>query len=141
MACAAADIVRDAGEPYDGFIDEYRLRLDVADRLRGEVESMNVDNLVVRPQRRLVERWRAGDAWKSLTSADLEELAHELATLPNELPTEEEDAKRFDSRMRRLQLARLQGDGRFAKLAEQLRKIAALLEEKKNIPIIRTEPR
>jgi type I restriction enzyme, R subunit len=135
----AADKIRDAGEPYEGFVDEYRLRLDIADRLRSEVEAMNVENFVVRPQRRLVEKWRAGESWKSLTSTDLEELARELAQLPNELPTEEEEAKQFDSLMLRLQLARLQGDHRFLKLAEQLRKIAALLEEKRNIPMIRAE--
>jgi len=135
-----ADEVRDAEEPYEGFVDEYRLRLEVTSRLRSEVEAMNVDNFVVRPQRRLVEKWRTSDAWKNLTSADLEELAHGLASLPNELPGEEEDAKRFDSLMLRLQLARLQGDHRkFEKLAEQLRRIAGLLEEKKNIPMIRAE--
>ncbi len=131
--------VEEADAPYEGFLDEYHLRFDVADRLRSEVEAMNVDNFVVRPQRRLVEKWRAVDRWKNLTSADLEELARELASLPTELPTEEEDAKRFDSLMLRLQLARLQGDHRFVKLAEQLRKIAGLLEEKKNIPMIRAE--
>ena len=131
--------VAEAAEPYDGFLNEYRLRFDVADRLRSEVGAMNVDNFVVRPQRRLVEKWRVVNAWKSLTSADLEELAHELASLPNELPSEEEDAKRFDSLMLRLQLARLQADHRFVRLAEQLRKIAGLLEEKKNIPMIRAE--
>jgi type I restriction enzyme R subunit len=136
---AAAGNVAEAAEPYAGFLDEYHLRFDVADRLRGEVEAMNVDNFVVRPQRRLVEKWRTVNAWKSLTSADLEDLARELASLPNELPAEEEDAKRFDSLMLRLQLARLQADHRFVRLAEQLRKIAGLLEEKKNIPMIRAE--
>jgi type I restriction enzyme, R subunit len=135
----AADEARDAAEPYEGFLSEYRLRLELADRLRTQVEAMNVDNFVVRPQRRLVEKWRGVEAWKSLTTADLDELARELASLPNELPTEEEEAKRFDSLMLRLQLARLQGDHRFVRLAEQLRAIAGLLEEKKNIPMIRAE--
>jgi type I restriction enzyme R subunit len=136
---AAANMVRDSGEPYAGFLEEYTLRLDVADRLRAEVDAMNVDNFIVRPQRRLVEKWRSGESWRSLTSADLAELARALAPLPNELPSEEEEAKRFDSLMLRMQLARLQGDHRFARLAEQLRQIAALLEEKKNIPMIRAE--
>lgn len=135
----AADEVRDAAEPYEGFLNEYRLRLDVAERLRGEVDAMNVDNFVVRPQRRYVEKWRGPEVWTNLTSADLEELARELASLPNELPSEEEDAKRFDSLMLRLQLARLHGDHRFLTLSEQLRSIAGLLEEKKNIPMIRAE--
>lgn len=134
-----ATAVADAGEPYEGFLDELRVRLEVADRLRSEVEAMNVDNFVVRPRRRFVEKWQAVSSWKKLTSADLEELARELAALPNELPTEEEEAKRFDALLLRLQLARLQGDHRFLRLAEQLRKIAGLLEEKKNIPMIRAE--
>jgi len=47
--------------------------------LHGEIEAMNVDNFVVRPRRRLVEKWRVADRWKELSSADLEELARELA--------------------------------------------------------------
>ena len=136
---AAADMIGDFGEPYDGFIEEHLLRLDVADRLRTEVDAMNIDNFIVRPQRRLVEKWRSGESWATLTSGDLEELARAIAPLPNELPSEEEDAKRFDSLILRLQLARLQGDHRFVRLAEQLRQIAGLLEEKKNIPMIRAE--
>src|SRR5205085_12001014 len=51
--------VEDRAEPYEGFSDEYHLRFEVSDRLRGEIEAMNVDNFVVRPQRRLVVQWRA----------------------------------------------------------------------------------
>ncbi len=92
----------------------------------------------LRPRRawRLVEKWCAADAWKTLTTADLEEIAHEIASLPSELPAEEEEAKRFHALMLRLQLARLRGDHSFTKLAEQLREIAGLLEEKANIPMM-----
>lgn len=125
--------------PYEGFVDEYQLRLDVGGRLREEITAMNVDNFIVSPQRKFVEKWREPGVWTTLSAADIDELARELASLPNELPSEEEDAKRFDALMLRLQLARLQGDARFVKMAEQLRRIAALLEEKKNIPMIRAE--
>jgi type I restriction enzyme R subunit len=136
---AKPEVVQDAPEPYHGFLDEYRLRADVASRLQSEVEAMNVDNFVVRPRRRLVEKWRQSEAWQKLTSADLEEIAHEIASLPSEVPSEEEEAKRFDALMLRLQLARLRGDHAFTKLAEQLREIAGLLEEKANIPMIRAQ--
>lgn len=134
-----ADKVRDRGEPYEGFIDELQVRLDLADALRAGIEAMNVENFIVRPQRRYVEKWRERDAWKDLSADDVTEIARELASLPTELPSEEEDAKRFDSLMLRIQLAHLHGDSRYAKLAEEVRKIAALLEEKKNIPMIRAE--
>jgi type I restriction enzyme R subunit len=67
------------------------------------------------------------------------EPAHELAGLPSELPSEEEEAKRFDLLLLRLQLTRFHGDHGFLKLAEQLGAIAGLLEEKANIPMIREQ--
>ncbi len=126
----------DSGEPYDGFLAEYAVRLGVADTLQAEVAAMNVENFIVRAKRRLVEKYRDPDAWNPLTSSALEELAHEVAGLPSELPSEEEEAKRFDVLMLRLQLARIRGDHSFIALSERLKKIAGLLEEKSNIPMI-----
>ncbi len=57
---------------------------------------MNVNNFVVRPKRRLVEKYQKPAAWESLTPEALGELAHELAGLPAELDAEDEEAKRFD---------------------------------------------
>jgi type I restriction enzyme R subunit len=39
---------------------EAALRLDTAELLRNEVSGMNVDNFLVRPQRKLVERYAEG---------------------------------------------------------------------------------
>ena len=40
-----------------------RASADIAELLRAEVAAMNVDNFVVRPHRRLVERYREPEAW------------------------------------------------------------------------------
>jgi type I restriction enzyme R subunit len=136
-SAGVSGVVHEVHEPYEGFTEESWLRRQTAGRLQFEVESMNVDNFLVRAHRKVVEKWRSPDSWKQLTSSDLEELAHELASLPSELPDDQEEAKRFDALMLRLQLARLRGDHAFLKLETQLREIAGLLEEKANIPMIR----
>ncbi len=130
---------RDKAEAYEGYISEYALRLNVATTLHQEVAAMNVSNFIVRPKRKLVETYSGFDAWAALTDAQRAELSHEIAGLPTELPSEEEEAKRFDFLMLRLQLARIRGDHSFVRLAEQLRAIAGLLEEKANIPMIREQ--
>ncbi|HXI13236.1 MAG TPA: DEAD/DEAH box helicase family protein [Thermoanaerobaculia bacterium] len=132
-------LAADFDEPYTGFAGEYLLRHDVAAALHAEVAAMNVENFVVRPKRRLVEIYSRSESWTRLSPAARAELAHEIAGLPSELPAEEEEAKRFDLLMLRLQLARLRGDHGFVRLSAQLRGIAGLLEEKVNIPMVREQ--
>jgi len=100
---------------------------------------MNVDNFVVRPHRRLVEKYRAPEAWTSMDGAAVSELTHEIAGLPTELPGEDEQAKRFDLIVLRLQLARLGAGAGFERLRDRVREIAAALEEKSTIPMIREQ--
>ena len=113
------------------------LRHALADFLRAQVDGMNVDNFIVRPRRRLVERFREGHAWIGLSDEDAVVLSRELARLPTARIDDDEEAKRFDLLMLRLQLARLRADPVFQKLRDQVRAIAASLEEKISIPMIR----
>ena len=46
---------------------------------------MNLDNFVVRPKRRLVEKYAKPEAWAALSAEAVAELAHEVAGLPSEL--------------------------------------------------------
>ena len=64
--------------------------------LHGQVAAMNLDNFVVRPKRRLVERFAKPHAWTVLNKESLAELAHEVSGLPSEQEAEDEEAKRFD---------------------------------------------
>ncbi len=118
-------------------IDE--LDKEISERLRTEIEAMNVDNFVVRPHRKLVEKFREPATWEELESDDFDELDHILSGLPNELDSEDETAKRFDLLTLRLQLAVLTKDFSFIKLRDQVKEIASRLEEKASIPMVRDQ--
>ena len=98
---------------------------------------MNIDNFIVRPKRRLVEIYRNPDSWKKIGAEQRRELSEQVAGLPSELPSEDEEAKRFDLLMLRLQLAVLRTDPVFAKLRDQVISIADALEAQSSIPMIR----
>lgn len=123
----------------DGATAEALLRRDVVALLRGEVAAMNLDNFVVRPQRRLVERYAQAEAWVELKPDALVELAHGVAGLPSEQVPEEEEAKRFDLLLLKLQLAHLRAEPAFTRLSQQVRIIAGLLAEKASIPMVQKE--
>ena len=123
----------------EGKDDESGLRAEIAEALRAEVAAMNLDNFVVRPKRRLVEKYKETDAWKELTPEAQGELANEVAGLPAELEAEDEEAKRFDLLILNLQLAVLRSEPAFTRLRDQVKAIAGLLEEKAAIPMVQQE--
>jgi type I restriction enzyme, R subunit len=100
---------------------------------------MNLDNFIVRPQHQLVESYAQFDNWKTLQPEQINNLAQRVAGLPTELPAEDEEAKRFDLLMLRLQLARLNAEPEFDRLSQQVKAIATALEGQDSIPIIREQ--
>ena len=100
---------------------------------------MNLDNFVVRPRRRLVEKYAKPESWVSLPAEALTELSHEVAGLPSELAPENEEAKRFDLLALSLQLSLLRHEPGFARLCDRVKQIAGLLEEKATIPMVRVQ--
>jgi type I restriction enzyme R subunit len=126
------------GEPLRGE-HEPDLRDDTANTLRSEVAAMNVDNFIVRPQRQLVEKYSKPEPWRTLDDGAVDELAHQVAGLPTELPADPEEAKRFDLLILRLQLALLRGEPSYDRLSKQVRAIAGLLEEKATVPLVKNE--
>ena len=115
------------------------LRRDLATLLHSEVVAMNVENFIVRPQRRLIEKYATAEAWQALGDDALHELAANVAGLPAELDAEDEEAKRFDVLILNLQLMRLRSEPGFARLQEQLKNIAGLLEERQAIPMVKDQ--
>jgi type I restriction enzyme R subunit len=115
------------------------LREEVADRLRQEVEKMNVNNFIVRPKRKLVEKYGDGKAWQSLSDEQRSELVDEVAGLPSELIDDDQEAKQFDLLILRLQLAVLRHEKAFMRWSEDVREIAGALEEKASIPMVRQQ--
>ena len=126
-------ILHEAAEPLAS------LRGETATLLRGEVAAMNVQNFIVRPHRRIVEKYAAPDAWTTLSPEAHGELAHHVAGLPAETDPEDEEAKRFDLLMLNLQLAQLRSEPAFARLRDQVKAIAGLLEEKASIPMVQEQ--
>ncbi len=115
------------------------LRRDTAEMLRAEVSAMNVHNFIVRPRRRLVEKYAGEEAWRSLSVESLGELTKEVAGLPSEMESEDEEAKRFDLLILKLQLTQLRSELGFGRLRDQVKAIAALLEEKATLPVIQQQ--
>jgi len=133
------DAVGEVAEVYADPRNERELRTSLADLLRTEVAAMNFDNFVVRPHRRMVEKFSQADAWQSLAPDEFRELLRNVAGLPSELEAEGEEAKRFDLLLLNLQLAVLRAEPAFERLCEQVKGIAGLLEEKSSIPLVRDQ--
>jgi type I restriction enzyme R subunit len=130
---AVESVVKNAGET------DKDVRRAVAELLQREVAGMNIDNFVVRPHRRLVEKYAKPEAWVILAAEALGELSREVAGLPTELDPENEEAKRFDLLALSLQLALLRAAPGFMRLRDRVREIAGLLEEKSAIPMVREQ--
>ena len=100
---------------------------------------MNLDNFVVRPRRRLVEKYAKSESWVSLPAETLTELSRKVAGLPSELDPENEEAKRFDLLVLSLQLSLLRHEPGFARLCDRVKQVAGLLEEKSAIPMVQDQ--
>jgi len=100
---------------------------------------MNLENFIVRPKRKLIEKYSKPDTWIRLSSGEMAELSHEVAGLPSELEPEAEEAKRFDLLLLNIQLALLRAEPSYERLINQVRDIAGLLEEKSAIPMVREQ--
>ena len=119
---------------------EEDLRRALASGLHHEVEAMNLDNFIVRKARKQVEQFREVAAWEELTEEKRQELIEHVAGLPSSAAEDEEDAKRFDLTMLRLQLALLNAQtDQFARLKKQVIAIAEALEAQSTIPMIREQ--
>ena len=134
-----AQRVQEPAASYDAVMTEEHLRHALAELLRAQVAAMNLDNFFIRPRRRLVEKYARSEAWSVLNEEDFGILACDVAGLPSELVDEDEEAKRFDLLMLRLQLSLLRVEPGFEQWRDQVRAIAALLEEKSSIPMVREQ--
>lgn len=131
--------VREMGEaasPPDLRAQHKELRRELVNRLREEVAGMSPDNFLVRPKRRLVEKYASEEAWTKLGLEAHTELIEEIAGLPSSLVDDDLEAKQFDLLILRTQLAVLRADRSFDRLRESVVQIAGLLEELSNVPMV-----
>jgi type I restriction enzyme R subunit len=132
----------DGTEPPEGSGDQTEpgLRFDTARQLHTAVAGMVLDNFLVRPHRKLVEKYSQWSAWTPMTLEAAGEVAENLAGLPTTHKDSDEDAKRFDLLILRRQLADLQGDtGASDRLRLRVQEIATGLLGKTTIPAVAAE--
>jgi len=131
--------VREPAPIYGEPKTDEEVRRTVAQLLQREVAAMNLNNFIVRPHRRVVEKYTKPEAWIALATEALAELSHEVAGLPTELDPENEEAKRFDLLALKLQLSLLHAEPGFERLRDRVKEIAGLLAEKDAIPMVREQ--
>lgn len=134
-----AAVPPDGTEPAEGAgtQSERGLRVDAAWSLHRIVVGMNLENFLVRPHRKWVERYGDWAAWTALTQETAGEVAEHLAGLPSSATETDEDAKRFDLLILRRQLAQLESDTLAAeRLREQVQSIASGLLNQTAIPSV-----
>jgi type I restriction enzyme R subunit len=134
-----APAVKEATAIYGEPKSNEEVRQSVVERLQQEVAAMNLDNFIVRPHRRLVEKYARPEAWAAAAADTLAELSYEVAGLPSELDPEKEEAKRFDLLALGLQITLLRAEPGFERLRDRVKEIAGLLAEKDAIPMVREQ--
>jgi len=127
---------RPNGAAADGMMD---LRAGLAARLFDEVAGMTLDNFIVRPKRRYVEKYQDKTAWDRLPREARAELAEHLAGLPSALVDDDLAAKQFDLLVLMTQLAVLRAERGFDSLQMRIRGIAAQLEALGNVPMVKAQ--
>ena len=115
------------------------LRAETAKHLHNIVSNMTFANMIVRPKRKYVEKYREADAWNTISATEAVDVGNELANLPSQLIDTEEEAKRFDMLMLKTQLCVLNSSIGFDGLKAAVQKIAAALELQDSIPAIRVQ--
>ncbi len=115
------------------------LRDDLAKRLRDEINGMSVDNFLVRPKRRLVEKYAADNAWTRLGLDEQTELVDNVAGLPSSFVDDDLPAKQFDLLIFRTQLAGLRQEKAFEGFRKKVSLIASLLQDLANVPMVAKE--
>jgi type I restriction enzyme, R subunit len=115
------------------------LRQLLTDRLFDEVAGMSLDNFVVRPKRRFVEKFQARNAWERLGPDERAELAEHIAGLPSAYEDDDLAAKQFDYLVLQAQLAVLRSDPALVNQQARIMGIASRLEELANVPMVAAE--
>jgi type I restriction enzyme R subunit len=119
---------------YDDLLKTYR------DDLHEIVAGLNLENFIVRPQRKYVEPFRNRARWDQLTSEDIANLDRYVSGLPLPNENDEEAAKRFDLLVFSLQLAILEGNVRKQNTFQnRIMRAANNLLQMTSIPLVRAQ--
>ena len=134
-----SDALPTAGSETDRAAEIKKLRDGLAAELRTEISGMSLDNFLVRPHRRYVEKYSSGEAWAKVDADARHELIDHVAGLPSAVVDDDLAAKQFDLVVFRAELALLRVDPAFNGLKTRITEIASLLEELGNVPMVAAE--
>lgn len=129
LICALQEIDEDHG----------KLSQTIKSRLMDEVSGMNIDNFLVRQNRRSVERFQKPENWEHLDLDAQLDLTEQVAGLPTSFQDDNLPAKQFDLLILNAQLCLLNGDATFSALQQRIQKIASSLEAISNVPVVAKE--
>lgn len=105
------------------------------DKMHDSVNSMNLDNFIVRKHRKDVETYTTRDNWKKLSEDDVEVLSNNVSGLP--WPDDDDEfCRRFDLLILNLQVAVLKKTKAQEDYILKVMNIAKDLESKTNIPSV-----
>lgn len=122
----------------DGAGEERELSTELKDQMHAVVKAMNIDNFIVRKQRKDVENFADRKGWDTLSKDDIDVLMNNISGLPSQ-DDDDEFARRFDLLILNLQIAILQKNAAQESYINKVKKIAAGLEEKSAIPSVKKE--
>lgn len=129
----------EAGSAVDRVAALAALRQHMTSDLRTEVQGMSLDNFLVRPHRRYVEKFANEASWTRLDADSRQELIEHIAGPPSQVTDDDLAAKQFDLLVYRTELALLRADPSFAGLRGKITETASLLEELPNVPMVAAE--
>lgn len=107
--------------------------------LQDEVAGMNLENFIVRPKRRSVERFQQAENWSHLDLEARMALVDDIAGLPSAYDGGTLPAKQFDLLCLNAQLQLLNNEGGFARLQQRIIQFASSLEDLSNVPLVAKE--
>ena len=119
------------GQPDDEELSH--LGTQLKSQMHEVVDSMNLDNFIVRKHRREVEKFSKEESWQQLDDDEVAILSSHISGLPS-VDEDEEFARRFDLLMLNLQIAILENSHAQESGQKKVMEIARGLESKSAIP-------
>lgn len=139
-AVSDSDVFGEASEGYDDQVaTAEQLRHHLQKHLLNEVQGMKLDNFVVRPHRRAVEKFQNEGAWTNISEDDRHELENHVAGLPTAEDDDELEARQFDYLILQAQLSILHASTGLTSLQKRVIKVCSALEELANVPMVAAE--
>jgi type I restriction enzyme, R subunit len=109
---------------------------ELLNHLKYDVQGMNLDNIIVRPKRKIVEKYQNEAIWNTLHINNLNEIQEELSNLPTSVTDDDIDAKKFDLLLFKTELALLKKSKSFMTYQKKILDIVSALEVLQNVPMV-----